>query len=111
MRRKEILNLVKRLQSTSQALVKKCDTDDLVQDMLDIDTDIEGVLADEEYYMDNIPENLQNGSNYANAEYACDKIENAISCVDDAIRNVRSDKSQQAIENIDKAIDYLYDAM
>ena len=65
-------------------------------DIEDVRSDLEMVLCDEETYMDNMPENLQNGYRYQVAEEACTNMEFAIDALDDG--------------NIDDAINYIYSA-
>jgi hypothetical protein len=49
---------------------------------------IEDVLDEETECKDNIPENLQGSERYENAEAACDALESAIICIEDAIENI-----------------------
>lgn len=63
-----------------------------------IKRDLESILYDEEYAMDNIPENLQGSYRYEQAEEACDNLQSAIDVLDD--EDV----------DIDSAIKYIYDA-
>ena len=58
--------------------------------------------CDSGLYMDNIPENLQGGRRYSDAEDACDNLYSAIDSIEDAISDVNS-----MDEYISKAISYL----
>ena len=63
-----------------------------------IKSDLESILYDEEYAMDNIPENMQGSYRYEMAEEACDNLQSAIDALDD-----------DDID-IDDAIKYIYSA-
>ena len=90
-RRKELYAVAKKLLLLKQINDRDTDTDlELIKNELDM------ILYDEESYMDNIPENFQNGYRYQVAEDACNNIENAIDSLDDG--------------NIDDAINYIYGA-
>lgn len=76
--------------------------------LTEIYNNVEFIYDQEEYYMDNIPENMQNGSKYEKAEDACSNLGEAMDyiyiardCVDD---------ENQLIANINKAIEYLLNA-
>ena len=49
--------------------------------------DLEGVQGDEESALDNIPENLQGSQQYEETEEALERIDDAVSSVQDAIEN------------------------
>lgn len=50
--------------------------------------DLEGVQGDEESALDNIPENLQGSQRYEDTEEALERIDDAVSSVQDAIENL-----------------------
>ena len=50
--------------------------------------ELEYVMFEEEYYRDNIPENLQGSERYAKADEACDALSNAINYLEDAIGSI-----------------------
>lgn len=52
--------------------------------------DLESVLADEEEYRDNMPENLQSSERYERAESAVSELESAIDCIDDVISSIEA---------------------
>ena len=89
-RRKELYAIVHQLSTLSYT------GKDVATDLEHIKNDLSRILYDEESYMDNIPENLQNSYKYQAAEDACDNIENAI----DALNDI----------DIDEAISYIYSA-
>lgn len=107
MRRKEIMLAIKRLNSLSV----KIETDGLeshVDELNDIISDIQMILDEESDYMENIPENLQGGERYATAEEACENLEEAV----DTLEYISTDDSiESVVSEIDKAMDYLSDAM
>ena len=65
-------------------------------DIGEIRSDLEMILYDEEAYMENMPENLQNGYRYQIAEEAYNNMEYAIEALDDG--------------DIESAINYIYNA-
>lgn len=87
-RRKELRTLANKLKSnTSQ---------NDVEFIVSIKNELESILYEEESYMDNIPENLQGGYRYQMAEDACDNIESAIDALNE--------------NELNEAIDYIYNA-
>jgi len=95
-RRKELYTLINRL--TVLRSTNDIKNNDLVNEIKDIKLELGWILSEEEAYMDNIPENMQNGNKYQIAEEACDNLESAIDALDDGI------------EGIDDAIDYISNA-
>ena len=49
---------------------------------------LESILAEEEEYFDNIPENLQGSMNGMNSEDSIDKMNDAIVCIEEAIESI-----------------------
>ena len=90
-RRKELCAVASKL-----LLLKRTENDNIEEDLDAIKNNLSMILYDEESYMDNIPENFQNGYRYQMAEDACNNIENAIDALDDG--------------DIDDAISYIYGA-
>lgn len=81
---------------------------EFTKDLLrDIKLNLESILYDEESYMENIPENLQNSERYYAAEEAVDNLENAMNCLDDAISY---DDFDDIFESINDVINYIDDA-
>lgn len=87
-RRKELRNLANKLKSNTNQ-------NDL-EFIASIKNELESILYEEESYMDNIPENLQGGYRYQMAEDACDNIESAIDALNE--------------NELNEAIDYIYNA-
>lgn len=87
-RRKELRNLANKLKSNTNQ-------NDL-EFIASIKNELESILCEEESYMDNIPENLQGGYRYQMAEDACDNIESAIDALNE--------------NELNEAIDYIYNA-
>ena len=106
-RRKEIYQNIGKLE-TACVKVKSDYYDDILSLLTDIASDVDCIRSDEECYMDNIPENLQNGIRYEIAEEACENLEDAISSIEDAISNI--DDTDELLNNIKCAINYLNDA-
>lgn len=90
-RRKELYAVANKLLA-----MKRTKDENSATELDAIKSELDMILYDEESYMDNIPENLQNSYRYQVAEEACINIENAIDALDD--------------ENIDDAISYIYGA-
>lgn len=87
-RRKELRNLANKLKSNTNQ-------NDL-EFIASIKNELESILYEEESYMDNVPENLQGGYRYQMAEDACDNIESAIDALNE--------------NELNEAIDYIYNA-
>ena len=110
LRRKEIHLICNRLSNLQKTIQIDSFYKDAVKAELDnIYSDIDFVRSDEECYMDNIPENLQGGYRYEAAEEACDNLENAMDSIYEAKENVNS--KTDILKYIDKAIEYLYNAV
>ena len=107
MRRKEIMVAIKRLNGISTNLQGE-GMENWFDELEDIISDIQLILDDETCYMDNIPENLQGGERYERAEEACESLEAAV----DTLEYIASDDSiDDIVSEIDKATDYLSNAM
>lgn len=86
MRRKDLYVLANRLNTIKFDKEISSDKPSVFCDIVqDIKEELEQILFDEEYYMDSIPENLQNSYRYENAEQACYNMEDAIGYLDDII--------------------------
>ena len=101
-RRKALSAIIAKLEKI------KVQSDNNVSDIQDqinsAKDDLEYVLSEEQYSLDSIPENLQSSYRYTVSEEACDKMENAIESLSDAL-------DDDMIQNIDDAISSIYDAM
>ena len=97
-RRKEIYNLITKLQKVTAMP----SDEEKNRELEDIKDDVNLIMLEEEIYMDNIPENLQGGRRYSDAEDACDNLYSAIDSIEDAISDMNS-----IDEYISKAISYL----
>ena len=107
MRRKEIMLAIKRLNGISSNIQGK-GMDDWFDELEDIISDVQMILDDESCYMENIPENMQGGERYERAEEACESLEEAI----DTLEYISMDDPiDDILSEIDKATDYLSDAM
>lgn len=105
-RRKEIRAVVEKLNCIMDNIKSGCQID---MDMLgDIICDLDCIFCDEEYYRDNIPENLQESIRYYAADEACDNIEEAI----DGLNYIAEDDSMEyIIQTISESITCLQDAI
>ena len=73
-RRKEIRDVIRKLQVIEQKINANVEME-LIEDALeDIHDDISFIYDAEDEYMQNMPENLQNGMRYEIAEEACDNL-------------------------------------
>lgn len=90
-RRKELYAIANKL-----IHLKNANNEDSEMNLDQLKNDLDMILNDEESYMDNMPENLQNGYRYQMAEEACDHIECAIDALNDG--------------DIDDAISHIYSA-
>jgi predicted Zn-dependent peptidase len=76
--------------------LKSSDKKDIEADFEAAKNVLDGILYEEESYMDDMPENMQSGYKHQKAEDACSNIEDAIDALND--------------EDIDAAISYIYSA-
>lgn len=104
-RRKEIYALISKLKmittSEEDAII-------IADQLADISEDVGFIKYEEEYYMDNIPENMQGGTKYEAAEEACDNLEDAMDSIRDAQHSV--DNKDKMVNCIENAIDHLSEA-
>ena len=107
-RRKEINAVVNKMYGIQNKLQSAFDDTVIYDALSDICSDVQSIYEDEEYYMNNIPENMQSGQRYASAEEACNNLENAIDSIEYAMNNV-NDKDN-VNDSIEEAIGYLNDA-
>lgn len=106
-RRKEISLICKRLLSFESNINKSKSTEDIKDILNNIYQDINFIFWDENDYMENIPENMQNGYRYEKAEKACENLEEAMDSIKEAEECSNADSM---IKCIKEAIDYLSDA-
>ena len=59
--------------------------DEIYAKLESLKTDLEDLMAEEEEYRDNMPENLQGGERYEKAEEACDNLQSAIDSMDEVL--------------------------
>ena len=85
-RRKELNEISARILNTFKTIDNKKRIS-IIESLRDIVNDLEDIKRDEENYMYNIPDNMQNGSRYADAEEACDNMDMAISYLSDVVDN------------------------
>ena len=85
-RRKEINILIAKLE--------RAETKEDVQNCIDI---LEGIQIDEQYYFDNIPENLQSSERAYLSEEAIENMEEALSNLNDAL-TAEGENTEELIE-------------
>lgn len=51
---------------------------------------LEDLLAEEEEYRDNIPENMQESERYEKADEACDNLSGAVDSLEEAISSIEA---------------------
>lgn len=106
-RRKEIYQVIKMLEYIMQN-ISEDNKLEYIEQLSGIIDDIQCILDDEAMYMDNMPENLQNGYRYEVAEQACDSLDSAI----DALNYISEEDDMDYISNnIIEAIKYLNEAV
>lgn len=98
--RDEILNL--------KVALTRDDEEKIQNELLEIYSNVEFIYDQEEYYMENMPENMQGGSKYEKAEEACDNLREAMEYIYDASYSVSDEIN--LITNVNKAIEYLLNA-
>lgn len=96
-RRKEINKIINMVEE-----LHLCDNID--NELVNIIDKLSIILSEEEYYLYNIPDNLQNGYRYQTSEDACDNLQDAINCLTTINKNNVAD----VIQNV---VDLLSDAM
>ncbi len=69
--------------------------DGIIEALEAIKSDIEVVYDEEAEYRDNIPENMQDGEKYEQADAACDELDTAMSSIDDIIENLYTARDGQ----------------
>lgn len=71
---------------------RRKDIDTIIQNLEGIREQIQMVLEEEQEYLDNIPENLQNSDRYETAETAVQELEEADGSIDDIIEHLENAK-------------------
>ena len=84
-RRKELNDVEMYTHKVYSDINTESDKQFLIDSLKDIVNKLRDLQLEEEYYMYNIPDNLQGGSRYSIAEEACDNMEMAISYLQDTI--------------------------
>lgn len=64
---------------------RRKELDALREQLEEIRGSLEDLMAEEEEYRDNIPENLQGSERYENAEIACERMSGAIDDIESAV--------------------------
>ena len=78
MRRKELYNVSNLVANVYNNIKDDINQINIITSIQQIIRELENIKSDEEDYMYNIPENMQSGSRYADAEEACDNMDMAI---------------------------------
>ena len=61
---------------------------DCIKTLESIKNNIENILSDEEYYFDNMPENLQGSIRGETSEEAIESLNDAVDCLSDCISSL-----------------------
>lgn len=61
---------------------------DVVDQLEELKSALEGIQSEEEEYRDNIPENLQGSERYEKADEACDALGEAVDGLEDVITSL-----------------------
>ena len=68
--------------------VRRKEIDKVIEELYTLQSRVEDLMAEEEEYRDNIPENLQNSDRYYRAEENVENLQTAYSTIDDVIGNL-----------------------
>ena len=68
--------------------VRRKNLQEIADQLESLKGDLEGVQSEEEEYRDNIPENMQGGERYEQAETACDALSEAVDSLSSAIDSI-----------------------
>ena len=60
----------------------------LIERMEAAKNELESILSDEEEYFDTMPENLQGSTNGMNSEEAIEKMNDAVTCIEEAVESI-----------------------
>lgn len=71
---------------------RRKDIDTIIQALEEIREQIQFVLEEEQEYLDNIPENLQNSEKHETAQTAVSELEEADGSIDDIIEHLENAK-------------------
>lgn len=105
-RRKELYKIVRDIVSLLEDVKQGATRENIVYIVQGLIKEIESIQWDEEYYMDNIPENLQGGSRYEIAEEACDNMGSAIDCLETIMEDEEL-TVEEILHIITKSINYI----
>lgn len=61
--------------------------DNITAELEDLQSSIENIKDEEQEYLDNIPENLQESDRYHKSEEAIENLENACDTIEDTVEN------------------------
>lgn len=62
----------------------------IIDQLEELKGSLEGILAEEEEYRDNIPENMQESERYEKADEACDNLSDAVDNLEEAISSIEA---------------------
>ena len=104
-RRREISLIICQLDNLLELLYSE-GINEVILKLDNIKNNIQIVLDDEEYYFNNIPENLQNGSRYDASEDAINNLEDSIEYLDNINNGCCLEEIQEYINNAIKYLNY-----
>lgn len=91
----------KRRKEIKSCIVALCKTNSNIDVVLE---NLNDILMDEDYYRDNMPENLQGGIRYEESEEASDYLNDAISYLTDALDEDDITEKSSMIESAIEAL-------
>lgn len=106
-RRKSLYLIAKRLDAIKLIVLDNKCIGNCEKEIDKIVDDIYYCLYEEEFYMDNMPENLQYSRKYSDAEDACDSLNSAIENINSIYK---SNDTKNNVDFIEKAIENIMDA-
>ena len=74
--------------------VRRKSIDEIIAKIQELTEEIECIMADEEEYRDNMPENLQGSERYERADEACSAMQDAIDNLEEAVGNLETAAEQ-----------------
>lgn len=70
--------------------VRRKELQSIIDQLAESKSSLEELMAEEEEYRDNMPENLQGSERYEAADAACDAMQEAVDGLDEVISNIES---------------------
>lgn len=68
--------------------IRRKSLEEVIAKIQGLSEEIESLMADEEEYRDNMPENLQGSERYEKADEACSAMQDAIDNLEESVENL-----------------------